>query len=87
VLLQVLSAPNLIRLDVKLMRDQDCAALLKCGELLHPVIELRVYGMCRTGLDLKSLSTIMPDVKTLDVTTVRGPSVGSMCCDGRIQME
>ncbi|KAJ7707265.1 hypothetical protein B0H14DRAFT_2646842 [Mycena olivaceomarginata] len=68
-LLRLLRAPGLIRLDVKLMGDQDWFALLKCEQLVCTVVELRVFGFWRHDLNLMAMSTIMPHVKVLDVMT------------------
>ncbi|KAJ7891600.1 hypothetical protein B0H14DRAFT_3126275 [Mycena olivaceomarginata] len=62
VFLQLIRAPSLLQLDVKLLCDRDWSALLKFGELVRPVVALCIY-------DLVSASTIMPEVRMLDVTT------------------
>ncbi|KAJ7848117.1 hypothetical protein B0H14DRAFT_2583142 [Mycena olivaceomarginata] len=69
VFLQSIRAPSLLQLDVKLLCDRDWSALLKFGELVRPVVALRIYGVCDPDLDLVSASTIMPGVRMLDVTT------------------
>ncbi|KAJ7333928.1 hypothetical protein DFH08DRAFT_813998 [Mycena albidolilacea] len=68
-LLQLMRAPELNRLDIRLMCEPDCTALLKCEELLRTVTDLRIYGVFKGELGFLGLSTIMPGVTMLDVTT------------------
>ncbi|KAJ7801006.1 hypothetical protein B0H14DRAFT_2615696 [Mycena olivaceomarginata] len=68
-LLRLMRAPSLNRLDVRVMDEKDCCSLLRCAELVRPVKTLRVYGVWRADVDFVALSTIMPAVTVLDVTT------------------
>lgn len=68
-LLSLLQAPTLDKLDVRLMDERDCSSLLGCADLVRPVKALRIYGVCKSELDLLALSILMPDVTVLDVTT------------------
>jgi hypothetical protein len=68
-LLQLMRAPELNRLDVRVMDEKDCCSLLRCAELVRPVKALRVYGVWRADIDFVALSAIMPAVTVLDVTT------------------
>jgi hypothetical protein len=62
-------APELIRLDVRLMCKPDCTSLLECEDLVHTVTDLCIYGVCSSELDFLALYTVMPGVTMLDVTT------------------
>ncbi|KAJ7304788.1 hypothetical protein DFH08DRAFT_825350 [Mycena albidolilacea] len=68
-LLRLIRAPSLNRLDVRVMDEKDCCSLLRCAELVRPVKTLRLYGVWRADVDFVALSTIMPAVTALDVTT------------------
>ncbi|KAJ7802561.1 hypothetical protein B0H14DRAFT_2614201 [Mycena olivaceomarginata] len=68
-LLRLMRAPSLNRLDVRVMDEKDCCSLLRCAELVRLVKTLRVYGVWRADVDFVALSTIMPAVTVLDVTT------------------
>jgi hypothetical protein len=68
-LLSLLQAPTLDILDVRLMDERDWSSLLGCADLVRPVKALRIYGVCKSDLDLVALSILMPEVTVLDVTT------------------
>ncbi|KAJ7715698.1 hypothetical protein B0H14DRAFT_2644057 [Mycena olivaceomarginata] len=68
-LLRLMRAPDLNRLDVRVMDEKDCCSLLRCAELVRPIKALRVYGVWRADIDFVALSAIMPAVTVLDVTT------------------
>jgi hypothetical protein len=68
-LVRLMQAPDLNRLDIRVMDEKDCCSLLRCGELVRLVKALRIYGVWRANIDFLALSAIMPAVTVLNITT------------------